>query len=274
MLKPEEKLGEDMLKQGEKKYRAGAIVALSGGLDSTSALAWAHYIWEAENVFSVAFSYGQKHSVELESAKRVAKFYGRNLIIIEMPKTIFKGAGSALIEEDIPIELGDDYEGFHSRYGAQPTVVPGRNLNFIAMCASIAEVCGVDRVVLGVHSGDSGRWHYPDCSAAFIAAAHLAVHIGSDFQVSVEAPFVNSSKASIIQEAAIRQAPLHLTHSCYLGKRPACGKCSTCLERIDAFNIAGYKDPIEYTPGIPDWPDTAEDLPIMRAKAELKERSS
>jgi 7-cyano-7-deazaguanine synthase len=141
------------------------------------------------------------------------------------------------------------YEELAKKYGGQPTVVPNRNMNFIAQLITVAWVNKCNTVMLGVHATDAGENHYPDCKETFIGAMNAAAEIGTEGRVSIWAPFARSSKGDIVREAASLKVPAHLTMSCYNGQEPACGRCATCHERLIAFRDAGYVDPIKYAEG-------------------------
>lgn len=233
--------------------RDGAVVAFSGGLDSTTVLYEAIDRYGSDNVIAASFYYGQKHSRELEQAAIITDKAGVVWEMIELPK-IFGGAGSTLIDGNEDVQVMGSYDELHKQHGSQPTVVPNRNMNIIAMCLTLALTRGVNRVMLGVHGTDSTNFHYPDCTPMFIGAMNAAAWIGNEYAVQIEAPYNTWSKADIVVRAAELQAPLHATQSCYLGLRPQCGECATCHERIEAFKIAGYIDAAEYVIE-PDWND-------------------
>ena len=225
--------------------RRGAVVAFSGGLDSTTVLMQAIQDFGRDNVYARSFNYGQKHSLELRQAKEICEVLSVNWAVIQLPQ-IFAGAGSTLMDSDSSVQMMGSYEELEKKYGAQPTVVPNRNMWIIAACVTTALVEGVDNVMLGVHGTDSANYHYPDCTPMFIGAMCAATEIGNSGQVRLTAPYNTWSKGRIVLEGAGLGAPYHLTQSCYSGVRPACGKCATCHERIAAFEEAGYIDPIAY----------------------------
>lgn len=235
--------------------RDGAIVAFSGGIDSTTVLAEAIDRYTSKNVVAVSFDYGQKHKIELDQAQLIAKHYHVTHVIVDLPR-IFSGAGSTLIDDDAEVETMGSYDELNKRYGAQPTVVPNRNMNIIANCVTVSLTYGLNRVMLGVHGTDSENYHYPDCTPMFIGAMSAAVEIGNSGNVRLEAPFNTWSKTEIIRRAAELDVPAELTQSCYRGERPQCGQCATCHERIIAFGEAKFVDPVEYASSVV-WPDDA-----------------
>ena len=183
-------------------------------------------------------------SLELEHAKEVADWEEVAFETIHLPD-IFAGAGSSLMK-DQDVEIIGNYQELAARFGSQPTVVPNRNMNFISMMTTYALTHDVGHIYLGAHAGDAAAYHYPDCRPAFTGAMAAAIEIATEGAVLLEAPFNYMSKGEIVSKAAELQSPLQLTMSCYNGQEPACGKCATCIERLHAFEEAGYQDPIRY----------------------------
>jgi len=212
-------------------------VLLSGGLDSATLAAWVKERHPRDSLEAFTFLYGQKHAVETEAAKAVADFYGMKHFVIKLP-TIH---GSALTDADVPLPEGRDLD---SITGVAPSYVPARNLLFIAKMASIQDAYGPGVLWLGVHHDDYTG--YPDCRPQFIAAADDAVRLGTQYQLRVQAPFVEWSKAGILEWGLAHGVPYELTLSCYQGRRPACGVCDTCQARLAAFAAVGATDPIPY----------------------------
>lgn len=210
---------------------------LSGGLDSTTVAAWIRDRYPDEPVSAYTFLYGQKHAVELQAARAVAKAFGMDHFVIELPPI----RGSALTDSDQPLPEQRDLA---SLTGVAPSYVPARNLLFIAHMASIRDAVGPGRLWLGVHHDDYTG--YPDCRPQFIEAADQAVRLGTRYSLCVEAPFVDWSKAAIIRWGLDHAVPYELTHSCYQGRVPACGVCDTCQARLQAFAAVGAVDPIAY----------------------------
>ncbi|MBC7293147.1 MAG: 7-cyano-7-deazaguanine synthase QueC [Thermoleophilia bacterium] len=210
---------------------------LSGGLDSTTLAVWIKEHYPGEPIKAYTFLYGQKHAVELEAARAVAKALDLEHYMVELPPI----RGSALTDADKPLPEGRDLSAVT---GVAPSYVPARNLVFLAYMASLQDAFGPAVLWLGVHYDD--HTGYPDCRPEFVEAADCAVALGTQFELRVEAPFVRWSKADIIRWGLAHGVPYHLTHSCYQGRRPACGVCDTCQARLAAFAAAGAEDPIPY----------------------------
>jgi 7-cyano-7-deazaguanine synthase len=210
---------------------------LSGGLDSATLAAWIKHHHPEEPVTAYTFLYGQKHAVELEAARAVAAFYRLPHVVRELQPI----RGSALTDEDTPMPEGRDLAGSG---GVAPTYVPARNLFFLAQVATLQDAEGPAVIWLGVHHDDYTG--YPDCRPEFIQAADRAVRLGTQYELRVRAPFVHLSKAEIIRWGLEHDVPYQMTHSCYQGRRPACGVCDTCQARAAAFEAAGAVDPLEY----------------------------
>ncbi len=175
-------------------------------------------------------SYGQKHSLETEAARTVAGAYGMEHSVIELAPI----RGSALTDVELPLPERRDLTAVA---GIAPSYVPARNLLFLAHMASLQDASGPGVLWLGVHHGDPTG--YPDCRPEFVEAADRAVRLGTQYGLRVEAPFVGWSKVDIVHWGLRHGVPYELTHSCYQGRRPACGVCDTCQVRLQAFAAAG-----------------------------------
>lgn len=208
------------------------FLSLSGGMDSTALLALARVQASLDEtaVVPVAFNYGQRHVRELESAQAVADFYGLDLVTMQLPTL-----SSPALTNGGPVP--------HGHYAADTmvaTVVQGRNLLFASTLVSLA--AQGDEVWLGVHAGDHAI--YPDCRRSFIDPLEEAILAA--YGVELVAPFVGMSKADIAAEGTRLGAPFASTWSCYEGGKVHCGRCGTCVERAEAFHVAGVSDPTEY----------------------------
>lgn len=223
------------------------VVVLSGGLDSATALAMANEDSRAVTK-AVTFDYGQKHAREMSMASELARHYGLELQFIELPHSLFRG-GSLTTGEEIKDMRYDDLPSGEM----SPTYVPFRNANLISMAVAYAD--GEVRrhpafekatVWAGMHAEDAQGFAYADCTPEFLGAMTSAVYIGTYGRVRFHAPFQASEKWEIIQKGMELNVPYELTHSCYRGGYPACGACSTCHARLEAFAQAGFQDPIAY----------------------------
>jgi len=210
---------------------------LSGGLDSATLAAWIKQHKPGEPITAYTFLYGQKHAVELEAARAVASFYDLDHQVKELAPI----EGSALTDGAAAMPLGRDLA---ASSGVAPTYVPARNLLFLAQVASLQDAKGSAIIWLGVHRDDYTG--YPDCRAEFIAAADEAIRLGTQHELRVQAPFVHLSKAEILRWGLTNGVPYDLTHSCYQGRKPACGVCDTCQARLVAFAEVGATDPLAY----------------------------
>lgn len=214
------------------------IMALSGGLDSATLLA--HLLHSEHQVVPVSFMYGSKHNdYERFAASELAAHYKLELIQINTTH-LFEHTKS-----DLLMTGGDIPEGHYEAENMKSTVIPGRNLIFISIMASIAQSMKFDALALGVHAGD--HHIYPDCREHFINHANQAVRASSDYEIKViMTPFLHSSKTEIVHFAKKMNVPLHLTRTCYKDQPIACGKCGSCMERLEAFNLNNITDPIQY----------------------------
>ncbi len=210
---------------------------LSGGLDSATLAAWIKVHHPGEPVVAYTFLYGQKHAVESEAAQAVAAFYD----VEHRVRDLAPIRGSALTDEGTAMPLARDLA---ASSGVAPTYVPARNLFFLAQVATEEDAVGPATIWLGVHHDDYTG--YPDCRPEFIEAADNAVRLGTQHRLRVRAPFVDLSKAEILEWGLRHGVPYELTHSCYQGRRPACGVCDTCQARLGAFAEVGASDPIPY----------------------------
>lgn len=202
------------------------VLALSGGLDSTTTLAVALELgWE---VRAVSFDYLQVHVQELEAARHIMAHYHmpHRLINLEMYAGGLDGK-----EEAPPLK---DVVG----HPQPPTYVPFRNLIIASHLFNIAEVEGATRVGFGFHRSDTyGYW---DTTHNFLDCLERIAHLNRKVIINPWAPFINKTKVDVAQEAVRLNVPIHLTYSCYRGGPTHCGECATCVERNVALIAAGY----------------------------------
>ncbi len=214
------------------------IVVCSGGLDSVSL---AHRIAAQGDLLGlISFDYGQRHAKELDYAAACATRLGVFHQIIDMTAVGAQLTGSALTDDiDVP-------DGHYAEETMRVTVVPNRNAIMLAIAFGVAAARQADAVAIAVHGGD--HFIYPDCRPGFIDAFQTMQQHALDGYASVRllAPYVTGSKADIVTDGARHDTPFAETWSCYKGGRLHCGRCGTCVERREAFHLAGVEDPTEY----------------------------
>lgn len=222
-----------------------AVVLLSGGIDSAVAAAIAQKA--GYQLFALSFDYGQRHKLELDAAKEIARALriGRHLIF---PLPISQFGGSSLLGEgEVPKGRSED----QIADGIPNTYVPARNLVFLAVAVSFAETVSASAVIIGAHTVDYSG--YPDCRPEFLdcfqRAANLATRAGAEKRlIRIWPPLIRMSKSEIIKTGSELGLDFSLTFSCYDPDEQgrACGQCDSCLIRIKGFSGAGVKDPTPY----------------------------
>ncbi|AJE48066.1 7-cyano-7-deazaguanine synthase QueC [Celeribacter indicus] len=214
------------------------LVICSGGLDSVTL---ADLVAQEGHLSRlVSFDYGQRHARELDHAARAAARLGVPHHLIDMRAIGAALTGSALTDD---IEVPD---GHYAEETMRITVVPNRNAILLAVAYGIAAAEGDTAVATAVHGGD--HFIYPDCRPAFTAAFAAMQEAALDGYATVTllTPFVHRSKADIVAEGARLGTPFADTWSCYRGGARHCGRCGTCVERREAFALAGVPDPTVY----------------------------
>jgi 7-cyano-7-deazaguanine synthase len=222
-----------------------AVVLLSGGLDSTTTLATA--IAEGYETCALSFEYGQRHKIEIDAARRIARALGaKEHRVAKIDMRIF--GGSALTDDiDVPKKRSTTEIG----RGIPVTYVPARNTIFLSYALALAEIVGARDIFIGANAIDYSG--YPDCRPEFIKAFETLANLGTKAgvegaQFRVHSPLIKFSKAEIIRKAIELDVDLALTHSCYDPSPDgvACGECDSCLLRLKGFREAGLEDPIRY----------------------------
>lgn len=223
-----------------------AVVLLSGGLDSTTCLALALQNYEPGEVLALNMFYGQKHDREMQSARDVAKHYGVELMELDLSPIFAKSDCSLLKASTVAIPEGS-YAEQQKEHPGKPvsTYVPFRNGLMLAAAASIAVSVGAQIIYYGAHADDAAGNAYPDCTPYFSAAMNNAVYEGTGGQVILHAPFIERTKADIVELGTKLDVPYELTWSCYAGGDHPCGKCGTCIDRQKAFEANGLVDPVK-----------------------------
>ena len=218
-----------------------AIVLSSGGIDSTTSMA----IAKAENyeLYSLTLDYGQRHKIEIKSAKKVADFFcvkEHKIIVIGLGEI----GGSALTANiDIPTDS--------ISMEIPVTYVPARNTIFLSIALAWAEVVGSNDIFIGANIVDYSG--YPDCRPEYLKAFENLANLGTKAgikgeKIKIHAPLLKMSKAEIIKKGIELGIDYSITWSCYNPRTgsKACGKCDSCKFRLKGFLEAGYKDPVKY----------------------------
>ncbi len=217
------------------------LVVCSGGLDSVTL---AHQVAAAGRLGRLlSFDYGQRHRKELDFAARCAARLGVGHDSVDLTAIAPFLKGSALIDS----AAGAVPDGHYAEESMRVTVVPNRNAIMLAVAFGIAAGAGFDRVAAAVHAGD--HFIYPDCRPAFIDAfrAMQATALEGMWRIGLFTPYVRQSKADIVRQGAALGVPFAETWSCYKGGAEHCGRCGTCVERREAFHLAGVTDPTRYS---------------------------
>jgi 7-cyano-7-deazaguanine synthase len=217
-----------------------AVVLLSGGLDSTTALYWA--LGRGYDVECLAVRYGQRHHRELRAAAAVAKRARVRVhqVAFELPWL----AGSSLTNN--ALKLPEIALAKIGRGGVPSTYVPGRNTIFLSLAASLADAVDAEAIVIGANALDYSG--YPDCRPPFLNAFSKVARLGtkrgtSGKPLKVLAPLLHLDKKGIVRLARRVGAPLELTWSCYAGGQTPCGRCDSCKLRAKGFREEGSQDP-------------------------------
>lgn len=239
-----------------------ALMSYSGGMDSTALLLKLNQ--EANEVQCINFYYGSKHNeAERERARKICELLGVKLTEVELPFI------DKLFKSDLLKSGGKVPEGHYEEETMKATVVPFRNGIMLSIAAGYAESIGFDTLAIANHSGDHAV--YKDCRREFIQPMEEAIRMGTDAQIQLYAPFTLDSKSQVCKIGAeINAEVLNMSWSCYQPVEDkvnrmslACGRCSTCVERIEAFILAGVPDTTYYYD-----PDFA--VKLLREKGSIK----
>lgn len=218
-----------------------AVAVLSGGLDST-ALVYDAIDSGIDVVAAVSFNYGQRHKKEILYARDTCAKLGIPHIVIDLwasglTDALSDSASSLISETEVP-------EGHYAEDNMKATVVPNRNMIMLSIAGGIAVAKKAQFVLTGVHAGD--HFIYPDCRPEFIEAASTALRVGNAgfgdlAAMPIYAPYMYMTKADIATRAIALNIPLDETWSCYKGGDNHCGKCGTCVERLEAIEEAAIR---------------------------------
>lgn len=218
--------------------RKKAVIIASGGMDSTTLLY--DILRRGYQACALSIDYGQRHHKELRFISRTCRKLKVPYKLVVLPASC-KGLlrGSALTSREIKIPDGD-----YRRENMKLTVVPNRNMILLSLAVGYAISIGARKVFYGAHAGDHAI--YLDCRKEFVEAMRRAVLLADWKRVELEAPYLRLGKADIARKGKALGVDYSLTWSCYKGGKKACGRCATCRERLEAFQQAGMRDPIEY----------------------------
>ncbi len=211
-----------------------AIVVFSGGQDSTTCLYWAKD--KFETVAAITFDYGQRHKIEIEQSKKIARLAGVSQTVLDI-SSLGDITSNALTEPSM--EIVDD--------GKLPTTfVPGRNLLFLTYASIEGYESEAFDIVIGASETDYSG--YPDCRESFMRSFNETVDLAVERRFNLHTPLMYLSKAETVELAMKLDCldALALSHTCYEGRRPACGKCPACRLRLKGFSEAGISDPLDY----------------------------
>ena len=214
-----------------------AVVLYSGGLDSTVLVY--DLLNEGADLKLLSIDYGQRHEKELKSSSEIAEFLGLEHEILRLPMLNNLLCGSALTDPSISLP-----EGHYAEDSMKATVVPNRNMILLSLAAGHAISLHFDAVAYAAHAGD--HTIYPDCRPEFATAMDQALKLCDWNTVSLYRPFVQLSKHDLVRKGKELGVPFEKTWSCYAGNDKHCGKCGTCVERKEAFELVGLLDPTEY----------------------------
>ncbi|GBF51172.1 PP-loop superfamily ATPase [Leptospira ryugenii] len=229
----------------------GAVVLLSGGLDSTTCLYLAAHDFGYPKqkklpILALSFLYSQKHKIEIAKSKLIAEKLGVKHLVQKLDPEFF--LGSSLTEERLKVRKNVQLNQLQKDKEIPNTYVPGRNTLFLSFALSLAEGHGYDSIYIGVNALDYSG--YPDCRPEFIQAFQTVADLGTKTGVSgrkkiqIKTPLLKLNKKEIVLLANRYHVPFELTHSCYDPvKGKPCGKCDSCLLRKKGFEEAGILDP-------------------------------
>ncbi|MEN9465044.1 MAG: Queuosine biosynthesis protein QueC 1 [Pseudomonadota bacterium] len=213
-----------------------AVVIYSGGMDSFTILNKA--LSEGFDLYALTFNYGQKHSKEIEFAKRVCLELDVHHRVIDIT-AINQLLQSSSLTSSIEIP-----EGHYEAANMKSTVVPNRNMILLSLAIGYAVDIGAHKVYYGAHSGDHAI--YPDCRPDFVHAMNKVAKLANYEPVDIVTPYLNSTKGEILAAGLKMGLDYGKTWTCYNGRGRACGKCGSCIERLEAFAENNAADPLSY----------------------------
>jgi len=213
------------------------VHVMSGGMDSTALLY--QLLDEGAEVKCISFNYGQRHSKELSYASNTCNSLNVPFHVCDVSGVKELMKGSSQTDDSVPVP-----HGHYEEENMKKTVVPNRNMIMLSMATAYAISSGYDSVSYAAHHGDHAV--YPDCRVEFVEAMRMAIDLCDWNKVNIYAPYLDKRKEDIASIGDRLNVPWEKTWSCYEGEELHCGKCGTCQERIEAFEIAKVKDPTQY----------------------------
>lgn len=213
------------------------VVLASGGLDSSTLLY--DLKQSGHDVSGLSIHYGQRHDKEIAAAKRICQLLNIEHQIADLSgiQKFISGSSQTSKEIDVP-------EGHYTEESMKLTVVPNRNMILLSVAMGWAISKKFDGVSYAAHGGDHAI--YPDCRPEFVQKISETAKLCDWHQLDIVTPYVRWSKAQIVKRGAELKVPFNETWSCYKGLEFHCGKCGTCVERKEAFQLAGLTDPTIY----------------------------
>jgi 7-cyano-7-deazaguanine synthase len=215
------------------------IVVFSGGLDSTVLLA--ALLAEGRECKALSVDYGQRHRRELVAADKICHKLRVDHKVANLNGLRPLLVGSSQTDTTVPVP-----HGHYEEESMKKTVVPNRNMLLLATAGAWAIGLKYDSIAYAAHAGDHAV--YPDCREEFVVPLREALRRADWHEVDLERPFIHKTKAEVVRLGHELKAPLALSWSCYEGRPRHCGKCGTCVERREAFQVAGVEDPTVYAP--------------------------
>ena len=219
-----------------------AIVVYSGGLDSTVLLH--DLVKTGHTVRALSVNYGQRHGKEITCAAKVCAQLGLDHRVADLSAVTGLLGHSSLTDPAVAVP-----EGHYAEDSMKQTVVPNRNMLLLSLAAAWAISEKADCVAYAAHAGD--HTIYPDCREEFTDALDRAIRLADWHEVFLHRPYVHMTKADLVARGAELGVPFAETWSCYQGGELHCGRCGTCIERREAFHLAGVEDPTPYAADAP-----------------------
>ena len=214
------------------------VLIISGGLDSTTLLYRLKH--EKKDVFTITFDYGQKHQKEIEYAQRTCKKLGISQRIVSLEELTRAGIfGTNALTSDRAVP-----EGHYSDENMASTVVPNRNMIMLSIAFAYAISVKAEEVYYGAHAGDHAI--YPDCRPSFVHSMQSVARLCHYWPIKLCVPYLHVPKGEIVREGLKLKVDYALTWTCYKGQEVACGKCGSCVERLEAFAVNNHTDPLKY----------------------------